>query len=1126
MPCILKVRIVSARNLPVMDRATELTDAFVEIKFSDLEVQKTSICRRTLNPVWEKDFRFEISDDADLQNEPLEIKVMDYDQITYNDAIGTVFIDLNPLLSWDSNSCISGWFPIFDTLRGVRGELNAQIKLQFFGDINPFKDSSAGVQFFSIPSIPSPYQLVSVCGLVSAVITQNDPEYDWNDSFRTPRTSNEARARLLFQLSGQLRRQLGKKVLEMNGNTVLGFKQYFDLETKEKTITARAIGTAVRLVTPERFLVERRSSLASVRSAASDPTKSLDLVQNSGSAVYTAGGRMHPLDLAKARDEALPTLPSDRDMTANPTPVVPQLPQVYRDPQILTLHEFPPGCILGMGGLVSATSVKIIENNEKEVRESWWTELREEIKSHARTLGCAFVVGYSEHVSITDEVAVLHCSGTAIVLDTAMLNDRFSHSVSQIERPSIIADRAVLESSIYIKGGKNTGSSDLYSSPSITETPKVSLLGSSFKEAAQVELFLRKKHRHRSPKCQSAHISYRCQDSPFPMAFTKCASCKKRFVPEVLLTTVEPLMELETIGKGMLIEAHVLRQKKSRVGDSRASIISESLPFAQYDIHRQLMYKLRIYGLNAIFGLKIEFTVGESLMTATARGTAVFVKALPSPPVMKVFRNLDVVDAEDERLLEIQRQIMLKSEYNRKQIEAVLNAESAEPAHERAASTSTLPEYLAEAQKPKSEMQPGTPAAGPTGLRRAQSTNHSDSDSDSSLESDEDNPEEATARQRTSTVIQIDDEHDEDLVLLLDAQFPETFSLNNVRSLVGCESNGGPGQSACHTQMITMVKQSLIDRSSHHPNRQFANIFKNMYKELQLQLSYFSTCVVSGITYDVQLPKENEVQVCLNAIAMGYLPCADQTDDNMSSSEGFDVDEGIRPMPAPARENTKTSFASRRSSTDSVDEAMVFDIEEVDSEIHGSIEAESNLVGLNNRPSLPNVRSDSSTTAPAIPLPTSAIDPSLFIEITPLPSLPNAKVERFLGRISMHFIKEATMIYESGVGSSGMGGFTHIFLAELYSIARAHTAALGGNALVAFTIDQCLFSESIKNQGYALISISGDVVESHNLQGCTQAPQMPFTSRILPNHRHDHALNEGLTKLSLAKNRIASILRQ
>lgn len=107
-----------------MDRATELTDAFVEVKFASYEAYRTGIARRTLNPIWNEDFRcnfcinaVEVSNDSDLQNEPLEIKVMDYDTITYNDAIGSVFIDLNSLLSWESQSQISGYFPIFDTCK-------------------------------------------------------------------------------------------------------------------------------------------------------------------------------------------------------------------------------------------------------------------------------------------------------------------------------------------------------------------------------------------------------------------------------------------------------------------------------------------------------------------------------------------------------------------------------------------------------------------------------------------------------------------------------------------------------------------------------------------------------------------------------------------------------------------------------------------------------------------------------------------------------------------------------------------------------------------------------------------------------------------------------------------------
>lgn len=95
--------------------------------------------------------------------------MLDYDQITYNDAIGSVFFDLNPLLSWESSQ-ISGWFPIFDTLQGIRGEINISVKIQLF-DMNPFKDSSVGIQFFSIDSLSagSPHKLESVLGFVSAL---------------------------------------------------------------------------------------------------------------------------------------------------------------------------------------------------------------------------------------------------------------------------------------------------------------------------------------------------------------------------------------------------------------------------------------------------------------------------------------------------------------------------------------------------------------------------------------------------------------------------------------------------------------------------------------------------------------------------------------------------------------------------------------------------------------------------------------------------------------------------------------------------------------------------------------------------------------------------------------------
>lgn len=87
----------------------------------------------------------------------------------------------------------------------------------------------------------------------------------------------------------------------------------------------------------------------------------------------------------------------------------------------LTMCKFPPGFILHLGSTVAARSVKLLERvpnpDEPEIRDSWWTELRMEIRSHARALGCNVVLGYSEETTISDDVCVLSATGTAAVIN-------------------------------------------------------------------------------------------------------------------------------------------------------------------------------------------------------------------------------------------------------------------------------------------------------------------------------------------------------------------------------------------------------------------------------------------------------------------------------------------------------------------------------------------------------------------------------------------------------------------------------------------------------------------------------------------------------------------------------------
>ncbi len=73
MPGRIRIKIISARNLPIMDRSSELTDAFVEVRFGEDLYDKTVICKKSLDPEWNTRFLFEVEED-ELQEEPLLIR--------------------------------------------------------------------------------------------------------------------------------------------------------------------------------------------------------------------------------------------------------------------------------------------------------------------------------------------------------------------------------------------------------------------------------------------------------------------------------------------------------------------------------------------------------------------------------------------------------------------------------------------------------------------------------------------------------------------------------------------------------------------------------------------------------------------------------------------------------------------------------------------------------------------------------------------------------------------------------------------------------------------------------------------------------------------------------------------
>ncbi|KAJ2398203.1 hypothetical protein GGI05_000222, partial [Coemansia sp. RSA 2603] len=335
---------------------------------------------------------------------------------------------------------------------GIRGELKSQIILQYFGDVNPFNNSSAGIQVFSTPSPCLPAMEMHSAGFISSVVTQIDPEYHWTDSFRTPRASNEARVRVLHRVTGLLRRRMGRKALELGANAIVGYRQWFDFEEEEKTITGRAVGTAVTIGSHRAGAARRRLSVVDTDGAsqaacvqpAVDPAAALadtgdgdEPARNrrpSATSQVSHGGNSAP-SIHSVTSQA--SASSGSSLSTSSLQSADNVRNQRRADacEILTFKTFAPGTLRRLGGLVSATAVKLIENDQSRTRELWFDDLRAEIRHHALAAGCTHIVGYTEQVSIWEEVIVLVAYGTAAELDLPAAQPAGSLAAHSAGRP-------------------------------------------------------------------------------------------------------------------------------------------------------------------------------------------------------------------------------------------------------------------------------------------------------------------------------------------------------------------------------------------------------------------------------------------------------------------------------------------------------------------------------------------------------------------------------------------------------------------------------------------------------------------------------------------------------------------
>ncbi|XP_043980587.1 C2 domain-containing protein 5 isoform X11 [Gambusia affinis] len=676
-----------------------------------------------------------------------------------------------------------------------------------------------------------------------------------------------------------------------------------------------------------------------------------------------------------------------------------------REFPFFTLTSFPPSFLVHVGGVVSARSVKLLDRihnpDEPETRDAWWEELRQEIKSHAKALGCHAVVGYSENTSICEEVCILSASGTA-----AILNPRYMR-----------------------EGCLDIGSTDQrFDDPS-------------------------------PPSCGFCHIPYDELNMPFPAQLTYCYNCRRQKVPDVLFTTINLPAEAAVTGKGCLIQARLCRLKKKAQGEVNATAISNLLPFMEYELHTQLMNKLKLRSMNALFGLHIQISVGENMLLGLASATGVYLTALPAPGGIQIAGKASGDLNNEQHVQSIQKRINDTIAKNKELYQI------------------NPPELTEEGV--------GSPIPEPRHRSRLFRSHSESSDEVSELD--------LSHGKKDAFVLEIDDtDAVEDIhSLLTDASPPTGFYTCNTETMPGIYNWTTAVQMFTSVRVLRLSNANLSNQSL---NKIFTDLCENLLKSFYFKLRSNIPCCLCHLNFTVAVPEEELIQVSVTAVAMtfdkdqnqeGFITkggneteeqlqfplelCADSSSTNAQPSSKFSGVPENTIVSSRAASVDYGSFADRcstwlellRLKANTIRRGSVKTSRRTQSLAHSVSSLEHCSPLTEGRPR--SLRSSRSFGGSSVTM----------VKMTPLSFLPGTRIIKFLGIINMFFIRETTSLREEG----GVSGFLHTFIAEVFAMVRAHVAALGGNAVVSYSMKDCVLMENPnKNQAQCLINVSGDAV--------------------------------------------------
>lgn len=274
----------------------------------------------------------------------------------------------------------------------------------------------------------------------------------------------------------------------------------------------------------------------------------------------------------------------------------------------------------------------------------WLDEARQEVRGHARLMRCNAVFGYSEQIlpfggrqksskassKKSDEsddspaVFLIVAWGTAVRYDFSAALQENTSSRSSSSSSGEEESRS-----------ENATSSDDSSSSSSSSSSSDDSGQHRRRRRMRRKKRLRAFAKHKS--CAACHLPFRRARSPLPAAFSWCKVCRGRHVPEILLATIDCPPELllahskpasklatnharnEREDARNVVRAFVSRPISLSKGshdkgrEALAKGLSAALPFLEYDLHRQLVWAMRLKGFNSLWSCTYRYALTASM---------------------------------------------------------------------------------------------------------------------------------------------------------------------------------------------------------------------------------------------------------------------------------------------------------------------------------------------------------------------------------------------------------------------------------------------------------------------------------------------------------------------------------